>query len=47
MISLMWNLGNKTGKHRGEKNRETNHKRLLTRENKLRAAGGAVGGGMC
>ena len=42
----MWNLRNKTDEHRGkerERERETNHK---TTENKLRVAGGAVGGGM-
>ena len=43
MISLMWNLGNKTDEHRGreKKKREANHKRLLTR-----VAGGEVNGGM-
>ena len=43
MISLMWNLRNKTDEQmgRGEKrDRETNHKRLLTTENKLRVDGG-------
>ena len=45
----MWNLRNKTDEHRGKKKikreREANHKRLLTIENKLRVAGGVVGGG--
>ena len=42
----IWNIGNKTDKHvrRGEKEKkkgkETNHKRLLMIENKLRIDGG-------
>ena len=44
MISLMWNLSNKTDEHRGRKKKErkANHKRLLTTENKLKVAGGEV-----
>ena len=50
----MWNLRNETDEHRGKgrKNkmkiaRETNHKRLLMLENKLRADGGRwVGDGL-
>ena len=39
MISLMWDLRNKTYDHRGRKKRkrEAGHKGLLTIENKLRA----------
>ena len=43
MISLIWNLRNKTDEHR--KNRGKPRNRLLTIENKLRVAGGEVGGG--
>ena len=42
MISLMWNLRNKTDEHmgsRGREERETNHKKLLMIENKLWADG--------
>jgi len=48
----MWKLGNKTDEHRERegkirwKQRETNHKRLLTLGNKLRVDGGEVGRGM-
>ena len=39
----MWNLRNKTDEHRGRKKkkreREANHRRLLTIENKLRVDG--------
>ena len=48
----MWNLRNKTGSQgkRGENKtkseRETNHKKFLTIGNKLRVAGGEVGGEM-
>jgi len=48
----MWNLRAKTDEHRGRegkirwKQRETNHKRLLTLGNKLRVDGGEVGRGM-
>ena len=38
-FTYMWNLRNKTDGHRGrkkEKEREAHHKRLLTRENKLK-----------
>ena len=36
MISFMWNLRNKTGRHMGgaREERETNHKRLLMIEKK-------------
>ena len=47
MISLMWNLRNKTNKQR-EKKREKRDKsgnRLLTIENKLMVTRGEVGGG--
>ena len=52
MISLMWNLRNKTDEHRGRERkiklteREANHKRLLTLGNNLRVARGEMGGGM-
>ena len=39
----MWNLRNKIDDHRGKgekRERETNHKRLLTIENKQRVDGG-------
>ena len=49
----MWNLRSKTNEHRGKKEKNTlktekkaNYKRLLNTENKLRVAGGKVGGGM-
>ena len=49
----MWNLRYRTDEHRVreakkkiEKPREANHKRLLKTENKLRAAGREVNGGM-
>ena len=48
----MWNLRYKTDEHKGREakkiktGRETNHKRLLNTENKLRVAGGVLGGGM-
>ena len=50
MISLMWNLRNKTEEHRGRERkikteREASHKRFLITENKLRVAGGEVGWG--
>jgi len=50
MISLICGR-NKTDEHMGKKKkrkkeREANHKRLLTIENKLRVAGGEVGRGM-
>ena len=43
----MWNLRNKTDEHRGrgkKGEREGNHKRLLTIENKLRVTGGEESG---
>ena len=43
----MWNLENKSDECRGKKEkreREAKHKRLLMIENKLRVAGGEVGG---
>ena len=49
----MWNLRNKTGEHKGKERkneikseRETNYKRLLNKENKLRVVGGVLGGGL-
>ena len=48
-FTQMYNLRNKTGEHNGgvEGERETNHKRLLKTENKLRVDGGRwVGGGL-
>ena len=50
----MWNIRNNTEDHRGREGklngkkseRMTNHERLLTKGNKLRVAGGVVGGGM-
>ena len=51
----MWNLRNKTDEHGGgegkikygkNREREAKHKRLLTIGNKLRVAGGEVGGRM-
>ena len=47
----MWNLRNKTDEHRRREGkikteREANHRRLLNTENKLRVAGGVLGGGM-
>ena len=46
----MWNLRNKTDEHRGREGkgeRQTNHKRLLMIENKLRVDGGRwVGDGL-
>ena len=51
-FTCMWNLRNKTDEHTGRRGgreeRKTNHKRLLTRENKLRVDGGRwVGDGLC
>ena len=48
----MWNIENSTQDHRGREGklnvksseREKNHERLLTLGNKLRVAGGEVGG---
>ena len=47
----MWNLRYKTDEHKRREakiktRRGTKHKRLLNTENKLRVAGGDVGGGM-
>ena len=46
-FTYTWNLRNKTDEHRGrgKKEREGNHERLLTRENKLRISGREGGGG--
>ena len=44
----MWNLRNKIDEHRGrgkKREREANHNRLSTIENKLRVPGGEVGRG--
>ena len=54
MVSLMWNIRNSTEDHKGRKRKlsgkslekETNHEKLLTIGNKLRVAGGKVGGSM-
>ena len=46
MISLMWNLRNKTNKQREKKKRDKSRNRLLTIENKLMVTRGEVGGGM-
>ena len=50
----MWHIRNSAGDHRAkegklnrkESQREINHERLLTLGNKLKVAGGMVGGGM-
>ena len=47
-VTYVWNLRNKTDEHRGREgknNRDTNPKSILNTGNKVRVAGGEVGGG--